>query len=250
MVSSDRIAASVCVYLADVCDYPIPIMCSRKTGSATQSMIIQKNHVSMLSVLINLLMYQTPEYGKESKMIQGLKYIKDIIKFKIADYEEAFENSMNAICGDLYTPQMMSDVYNICSSSIDDLSSENEIKNYFKKKEITGNRVNKKNLSSLIASGKSLFNEQYQNNITVDVLTSIINVITDFTTRKYENINAGLARSISTFDHSNYTHKDCQTFINEIVVKNQDTYDKFIGKRQVNGHLQMLIINLTCRYII
>lgn len=74
-VSSDKICAALSTNILKLIDYPIQTLCSRKTGTTTQTMIIQKEEVSALSVVLSVV-------GDEEKSI---RLINDIIYYDSSD---------------------------------------------------------------------------------------------------------------------------------------------------------------------
>ena len=109
MISSDKIAASLCAMVADGCPYPFHIMCSRKVGSQTQSILIQKNHVSMLAILINLLMNNTAD----NITTTGFGYIQKIIASRTNLVTQEFNDIILDICGILYNSDSQEDATKI-----------------------------------------------------------------------------------------------------------------------------------------
>lgn len=77
-VSSDKICAALSSNILKLIDYPIQTLCSRKTGTTTQTMIIQKCEVSALSLVLSVV-------GDEEK---SGRLIRDIIYYDSSDVNE------------------------------------------------------------------------------------------------------------------------------------------------------------------
>jgi hypothetical protein len=87
-VSSDKICAALSSNILKLIDYPIQTLCSRKTGTTTQTMIVQKGEVSALSVILSVV-------GDLEKTM-GL--INDVIYYDSSDIDrDAVANMVTSI---------------------------------------------------------------------------------------------------------------------------------------------------------
>jgi len=81
--SSDKICAALSTNILKLIDYPIQTLCSRKTGTTTQTMIIQKGEVSALSVVLSVV----GDIKKSRRLIRDIIYydIPDTIKGEVVN---------------------------------------------------------------------------------------------------------------------------------------------------------------------
>jgi hypothetical protein len=218
MISSDKIAASVCTLLAHICDYPIPIMCSRKVGPITQSVLIQKNHVSMLSILINLAM------NDNTRLCIEIMHVKDIITSVINELTWELDEAINGICPEAATnPEIKQKLTIILKSMDHNVAKGVQNKTYPDvgvaiKKEIINAKKNIKDdplLSTLTRSrifDNVLFKMEKLGEEDIKT-TNIISFLNNF----IQTMKVFKVPSSSSIDHNNYTHDDCQQLIDKLI---------------------------------
>jgi len=97
-VSSDKICAALSSNILKLIDYPIQTLCSRKTGTTTQTMIVQKSEVSALSVILSVV----GDKEKTFSLINDVVYSTDIDNDK-KDGVTSMITSINSLVTDYYT---------------------------------------------------------------------------------------------------------------------------------------------------